>query len=145
MTPRIDPASSLSFYIRVPGYDAVGFTGIDGLSAEYDVQKYEEGGENTFVHQLPGRIRYTNIKLTRPVESPNEARPSLAAWFSTLVKAHRIDRLDATVTAFDGNHRPVAVWNLRSICPIKYTGPSFSMDNAKAAVESVEFAHNGFF
>ncbi len=34
---------------------------------------------NSFVHQLPGRIKYTNVKLTRPV---NADTAKIAAWFA---------------------------------------------------------------
>ena len=43
---------------------------------------------NAFVHQLPGRIKYTNVKLTRPV---NADTAKIAAWFASMngiVQAH---------------------------------------------------------
>ena len=36
---------------------------------------------NGFVHQLPGRIKYTNVKLTRPV---NADTAKIAAWFASM-------------------------------------------------------------
>ena len=36
---------------------------------------------NSFVHQLPGRIKYTNVKLTRPV---NADTAKIATWFASM-------------------------------------------------------------
>ena len=53
------------FKVTVDGIDIGSFTSLDGLSAEYTVMPYSEGGENRFEHQLPGPLKYSTIKLTR--------------------------------------------------------------------------------
>ena len=40
-----------------------------------------EGGNNDFVHQLPVRFKYTNIKLTRPLDKNTE---NVAQWFASM-------------------------------------------------------------
>jgi phage tail-like protein len=136
-----DPVNTMRFDVRIDGLDLGSFTALDGLNAEYEVKTYEEGGENGFVHQLPGRVKYTNIKLTRPVDLTSKA---LAAWFSSMVRGLPTRKSTAVVIAFNDNQEPIAQWALMGVHPVKYTGPSFSVDGARVATESIELAHEGF-
>jgi phage tail-like protein len=136
-----DPANALRFDFKIDGVKVASFTAVDGLSAEYVVKTYEEGGENGYIHQLPGRMKYNNLKLTRPVDSGSK---DLAAWFSELGKSQKLTRHTATVVAYNDNKEVVAQWNLRDVYPVRYTGPSFSAENGKVLTETLELAHNGF-
>ena len=43
------------FVVTVPDIDTIGmFTRCSGLELQVDVLEYAEGGNNEFVHQLPG-------------------------------------------------------------------------------------------
>jgi phage tail-like protein len=141
MTAMSDPGNALRFDFRLDGVEIATFTTVDGLGAEYVVKTYEEGGENGYIHQLPGRLKYTNVKLTRPVDSGSKA---LAAWFSTLGKGQALQRRTATVVAYNDNREVVAEWSLKDVYPVRYTGPSFSAENGKVITETLELAHNGF-
>ena len=44
------------------------FASCEGLGVEVVLESREEGGNNGFVWQFPTRLKYPNIKLTRPVE-----------------------------------------------------------------------------
>jgi len=136
----MDPANSLRFNVVIDGQDLGSFTTLDGLTAEYEVRTYQEGGENGFVHQLPGRLKYGNIKVTRPVDIKSKG---LGAWFRLLAKGVGGRRHTATVVAFNDNTEPVAEWTFVDVWPVRYTGPSFSTESAKVAIESFEFAHHG--
>ena len=46
---------------RLPAH----LTECPGLAAEYEVESWAELGQNEFVHQLPGRISFTPVTLTR--------------------------------------------------------------------------------
>jgi phage tail-like protein len=133
-------ALSLRFEVVVDGISLGAFTSVDGLSASYEITPYKEGGENWFEHQLPGRMTYANVKLTRPVD---ESSGGLAAWFSGLQAA--VIRQTAAITAYDANRRPVARWNLANVIPVRYTGPSLNATGNNVATESLELAHEGFF
>ena len=37
------------------------FRGLSGLELSFDVLEYREGGNNDFVHRLPGRVSYPNL------------------------------------------------------------------------------------
>jgi phage tail-like protein len=136
-----EPANSIRFDVRIDGVTIGSFTGIEGLAVEYEVKTYEEGGQNGFVHQLPGRLKYSNLKLTRPVDKESK---ELAAWFGKLRRGQGTKRQTAAVVAFNDNREVVAEWNLAGVYPVRYTGPSFSTETAKVATETLELAHNGF-
>ena len=71
-----EPALGLRFTVVIDGHGTLGnWTKCEGLTVEYDVHEYAEGGLNGYVHRLPGRAKYQNIKLTRPIDAfPYHAR-----------------------------------------------------------------------
>ena len=64
-----DPGLGLRFKVAIDGHELGNWQKCDGLNIEYDIQEYREGGQNGYVHRLPGRAKYENLKLTRPVDS----------------------------------------------------------------------------
>jgi len=53
------------------------FTEVTGLSVEYEVFEWQEGGQNTYVHKLRGRAKYPNIVLKRGITHES----ALLDWF----------------------------------------------------------------
>ena len=141
-----DPAIGYLFLLVIDGYALGGFTGVDGISASYDVTAVKEGGENAFVHSLPGRVTYSNVTLTRAID---QASARLAVWFTeyqTLLSlGGKHKPMTASIAAVSAGHVPIATWNFADIVPIKYTGPSFDASSTKLATEKFEFAHHGFW
>lgn len=134
-----DPAVSVCFHVEIDGQDLGEFLSCEGLGAELVVEPREEGGNNGFVWQLPTRIKYTNIKLTRPV---GKDTTKLTGWFASMVS--RFDRRTATITAMTGDRDVVASWSLDGVIPVRWTGPSLNVDSPKVATETIEIAHHGF-
>ncbi|MCW2607057.1 MAG: hypothetical protein JWO60_1750 [Frankiales bacterium] len=128
------------FWVVVDGVSLPTFTECQGLAAEYAVESWTEGGQNEYVHQLPGRISFTPLTLTRYVDG---ASGGLAAWFSSVGDVRQRHRT-ARVSAVDAAGKPVAHWDLTSAFPSKYTGPTFSSTGTTAATESLELVHHGF-
>ena len=63
------PPTAFSFAVRLigPGAEAIdgAFQEVSGLGDERQVRELEEGGENRFVHKLPGSIKHSNLVLKR--------------------------------------------------------------------------------
>jgi phage tail-like protein len=136
-----DPANAMRFEVTIDGTDLGEFTSLEGMSVEYEVKQYAEGGENTYLHALPGRLKWGNIKLTRPVDGRSVP---LGVWFLMISKGlDVVPRQVARVRAFNDNGSEVAEWIFDGVWPVKYTGPSFSVGDGKVATESFEFAHTG--
>ena len=139
MADNKDPAVSVCFKVSIDGDDLGAFNTCEGLGLEVVIEQREEGGNNSFVWQLPTRIKYSNIKLSRPVCRDSA---KLTAWLGSF--ASGVTPRTATITAMTGDMDEVAVWNLDRVIPVRWTGPSLNPDSPKVAVETVELAHHGF-
>lgn len=136
-----DPALAYAFKVVLDaGELALGvFQAVDGLGAEVEVESRPEGGNQAYVPVFTGRIKYSNVKLTRPV---NGDTGKIGAWFATL--ATGVTPTTAHISALDSTGTEVARWNLHGVVPVRWTGPSLNADTNKAATETIEIAHQGF-
>jgi phage tail-like protein len=135
-----DSAQSLRFRVKLDGGADLGdWSKCDGLSVEYEVFEYKEGGENEFIHRLPGRAKYQNLKLTRPLNKDSE---KVAQWIGSMKS--QVRRETAEVSALDTEGQPIATWSLEGVYPVKWSGPSLDIGSNSVATESLELAHNGF-
>jgi len=138
--PDLPLAQTLRFRVKIDGDGDLGnWSKCDGLSVEYEVFEYKEGGENAFIHRIPGRAKYQNIKLTRPI---NKDSKKVADWIAKL--KIEVRRQTAEITALDSEGNPIATWNLEGVYPVRWSGPSLDIGNNQVANETLELAHNGF-
>ena len=135
-----DPGLSLRFTVTIDGHDSLGnWTKCEGLTVEYEVHEYSEGGLNGFVHRLPGRAKYQNIKLTRPIDATSAA---VAGWVASVQALGQ--RVTAQIAVLDPEGSPVSFWNLMDVFPVRWTGHNLDINAAQVATETLELAHNGF-
>jgi phage tail-like protein len=134
-----DPAITVCFSVTVDGNDLGSFNSCDGLGAEVVIEQREEGGNNAFVHQLPTRVKYSNIKLSRPLTSQTE---KVTAWIRSMNTG--VKRKTGQIVAMRGDGTVVARWGLSGVVPVRWTGPSLNPDSPKVATETIEIAHHGF-
>jgi phage tail-like protein len=131
---------NLRFQVTVDEHQSLGnWSKCEGLTVEVDVFEYREGGQNTYVHRIPGRRKYQNIKLTRPLD---KSTAEVAAWVSKLdgpIAGHT-----AQIKVLDAQGETVASWDLADVYPQKWTGPSLDINGKETAFEVLELAHNGF-
>lgn len=132
--------TSMAFKVAIDGLSLGTFTACDGLNVEISVESYEEGGNNDFIYQLPGRIKYTNVKLTRAASTEST---KIYTYFKKLQK-EGVKRSSASITALTQDGNVIQEWKLKDVFPVKWNGPSFTTDSAKAATETLELAHHGF-
>lgn len=129
----------LRFKVEIDGRNIGNWQRCDGLAVEYDVHEYNEGGENGYVHHLPGRVKYQNIKLSRPIDSDTA---SVAAWVASLQV--RMVPATAQIAVLDASGETVARWFLTGVYPVKWSGPSLDVSGNQLAQENLELSHNGF-
>jgi phage tail-like protein len=136
-----DPAVTVCFAISIDdsNYDLGLFNTCDGLGCEVTVEQRQEGGTNGFSYQLPGPMKFTNVKFTRPI---NADSAKVAAWISA--SGPGMSRTTAVVQALTLDGTVVCSWSLRDVFPVKWTGPQFSAEGPKVATETLEIAHHGF-
>ena len=133
---------SLSAYVSltVDSVDFGMFTSCEGLACDIEVTKRPEGGNNAFVPQLPGRVTYPTIKLTRPLDSNSS---TIAAWVSSMATAPTRSSIELTAYAADGT-TTLASWTLIEAFPTRWSGPTFNVGQLAALTETLELAHHGF-
>ncbi|MBP2586866.1 MULTISPECIES: phage tail protein [unclassified Streptomyces] len=139
MPQQLDPASTVFFKLTIDGEDLGVFNSCDGLASEVEVEQRREGGNNGFVWQLPTRVTFSTIRLTRPL-TPETA--NVAAWISSL--ATGITRPTAQIAALRADGSIVAQWGLVEVLPVRWTGPTLDPAGPAVATETLEIAHHGF-
>lgn len=135
----VEPALSVCFSVTIGSQDLGTFMSCEGLGIEVVLEQREEGGFNGQVWQLPTRLKYSNVKLSRPL-GPETTK--VAEWFASMVTG--VKRRTATITARNAKNEPVATWNLAGVVPVRWTGPSLNVESPKVATETIEIAHHGF-
>lgn len=135
-----DPAVSIRFHLKVDQLAIGWWNSFEGLGMETAVMQLEEGGNNAFVHQLPTRLKYSNIKLSRPI---NEDSHKVATWFMDIAKVVKRGH-NASIKAVDGANKTIAEWHLVDVVPVRWTGPTFNVESPKMAMETLEMAFHGF-
>jgi len=139
MTEYQEPAVTVCFGVEIDNNELGAFNSCDGLGVEVVIEQREEGGNNGFVWQLPTRVKYGNVKLSRPVGRDSA---KLTAWLASF--ATGVERHTATITARTQNNEIVATWSLDGVIPVRWSGPQLNLDSPKVATETIELAHHGF-
>lgn len=139
MTTRKDPGSAVFFRLTIDGQSLGDFNGCEGLAAQVDIEQREEGGNNGYVWQLPSRVRFSNIRLTRPL---TEETTKLMTWISSVTTG--IKRPTAQIEALRADGSVVARWGLLDVVPVSWTGPTLDPASPVVATEVLEIAHHGF-
>ena len=133
-----DPAISTWFAVSVDGESLGEFNSCEGLGMEMVMEQREEGGNNGMVWQLPTRVKYSNVKLSRPLGADSA---KLTKWFTTMI--NNVQPTTAVITAKSWDNRVVAQWSLMGVLPVRWTGPTLNHDTPKVATETLEIAHHG--
>jgi phage tail-like protein len=139
-----DPAVSVCFVVELDDIKLGAFSSCEGLGAEVVLEQREEGGNNDFVWQLPTRVKYPNIKLSRPLTKDTA---QVAEWIAKTIgggKARSTKAKTGTIRAMRADGSVVAEWSLFAVVPVRWTGPSLNTDSAKVAMETIEIAHHGY-
>lgn len=157
MTERIvesfKPGPTIVSHTTLPAYrflilwrgqvEAV-FAECSGLTAEVEMQEYKEGGQNDYVHKLPGRRKWSNITLKRGMTNSI----SLWQWFQNTVAGQggvpKFKRKEISIELYDESHTRKMQWTVKDALPIKWEGPALKVEGNTVAVETLVLTHNGF-
>lgn len=132
-----DPVGELRFRVEMPGLTIGYFTECTGLSVEFDLMEYQEGGENRFSHKLRGRLKYPNLVLKRGVTHEE----ALLRWF---FQAQDVaERPTVTVSLLGPDAKKVRSWAFEGAFPVKWQGPNLNAGSSSVASETLEIAHHG--
>lgn len=116
------------------------FQTVSGLSVEYDMEEYKEGGENRFVHKLPVRAKYADMVLRRGMLTDSE----VIRWFVEAFRDRTFAPTDVNVILMNEQGAPLRTWKVVHAIPKKWSVREFnSMDNT-VAVETLELFYRYF-
>lgn len=134
------------FLVEVDGLTIGTFTEVEGLEVEVEVEPVEEGGQNHYVHKLPGRMSWPNLVLRRGVTRSD----NLFEWLNKssgeglAANGNKLTRHSAAVTLLSDKGERLRAWEIAGAFPIKWHGPRFAASSNDLATEELEIAHHGF-
>ena len=139
-------ATAATFLFEVDGVEIGRFMEVSGLEVSIETEDVQEGGQNSFVHKLPGRMTWPNITLKRGVTQTD----SLLKWMNDssgekfAAKGDKLARSTAAITLLGPGSQRLRAWEFDGAFPVKWTGPSFSASSTDVAMEEIEITHHGF-
>jgi phage tail-like protein len=135
-----------SFLFEVDGVQIGLFREIHGLEVTVEVATYVEGGENGFVHQLPGRMTWPRITLKRGITDSDAlfswVNKTAGSGFAT--NSNKLTRSTGAITVLGSDGRRLRSWDLQAVFAVRWSGPRFSAESTDALEEELELAHHGF-
>ena len=138
--------TAATFLFEVDGVEIGRFMEIGGLEVSVETEDVQEGGQNSFVHKLPGRMTWPNITLKRGITQTD----SLLKWLNEssgeqfAANGNKLDRSTAAITLIGPAGARLRAWDFDGAFPVKWTGPSFAASSSDMAVEELEITHHGF-
>lgn len=139
-------ATTATFLVEVDGEEVGRFTEVQGLELSVEVEEIQEGGENFFVHKLPGRFSWPNLVLKRGITESN----NLLAWMDKTTSGgfessgNKLERSTLAITLVSATGARLRSWNFEGAFAVKWSGPSFAASSDELASEELEIAHHGF-
>ena len=133
-----DPYMSYNFAVEIGGVVMGGFSEVSGLSSEIELESYQEGGLNGFVHKFPKHTTYPNLVLTRGLVNID----LFYIWYQATSQG-LIQQLNGTILLLNSQQIPMMWWTFKNAYPVKWEGPQFNASNDDIAVERIELVHQG--
>ena len=138
--------TAATFLFEVDGVEIGRFMGISGLEVTVAVEEITEGGENNYVHKLPGRMSWPNITLKRGITQND----TLLEWLNKssgeqfAANGNKLTRSTAAITLLGPSAERLRAWEFDGAFPVKWKGPDFAVSSSDMAVEELEITHHGF-
>lgn len=141
-----NPYRQLNYLVEVDGIDVGGFQRASGLAARMETVEYQEGGSNGYVHQLPGQFSHSNLILERGLTNQTVLWDWLQDVRAPSTTNESIRRNVRLKLQAGYKEKKMWGWEFRRAYPVQWDGPDLSSDTSGGvvAVQSVEFAHDGF-
>ena len=119
MREAVDWALTVSYEVSLDNAELGEFATCEGLGIEVVIESREEGGNNDFTWSLPTRLKYPNVKLTRPSSADAAKVVRLDQRDRRVQQAQQ--RQDRARKTSDG--KPILTWALADVVPVRWSGP----------------------
>lgn len=141
-----EPPVSGRFLLEVDDVEIGVFSEVSGLELVVNVDEYAEGGENGFVHKMPGRMRWPHLVFRRGITDSD----ALFAWVGRssgegfAANRSSLTRTTGAVTVIATDGTRLRSWVIDGAFPVRWTGPKLSVEQSVGLEEELEVAHHGF-
>jgi len=122
------------YIVEIDNTRMAAFTECTLPTIEWEIEEVKEGGQNNFIHQLPGRRKASRLTLKHGV-----GKGLLLDWYIKALNG-QFPAKNITITLLDFARKEVASWAIENAYPIKWTGPQLKSDSNAVAIQSLEFA-----
>lgn len=129
--------SAHSFVVELDGERVAAFSECTLPDMQLDVQEYEEGGQNEYVHMLPGRRKAGRVTLSRGLDKDAK----LMTWYLDALSGNVTKATKSlSIIMLNTKRQPMARWDFERAIPVKWTGPTLKSEQAAVAIEKIEIA-----
>lgn len=127
-------------FVKIGNDNDIRFQSVSGLSVEYDMESFKEGGENRFEHKLPVRTKYPDLSLKRGMLSDSK----VVEWCLDAFRNRVFKPAQVNVSLLNGEHQPLRTWQVMGAWPKKWSVSDFNAGENSFVVESLELAYTHF-
>jgi phage tail-like protein len=118
----------------------VRFQTVSGLSVEYDVEEYKEGGENRFTHKLPVRTKYADLVLKRGMLTDSQ----VIEWCLNAFRDREFKPADINVILMNEKSEPLRTWKVAQAIPKKWLVSDLNANENSVVIETLELIYRYF-
>ncbi|MDN3514406.1 MAG: phage tail protein [Candidatus Brocadia sp.] len=118
----------------------VRFQTVSGLTVEYDMEEYKEGGENRFVHKLPVRTKYADLVLKRGMLTDSE----VIRWFLKAFRDREFKPTEVSIILMNEKSEPLRTWNVAHAIPRKWVVSDLNANENSVVIETMELSYRYF-
>jgi len=134
------PYTKFRFKIEVDNTIVAEVTEVTGFDASVDVIEYREGNERPTPRKVQGLRKFGNITLKSGLIDTH----TMYDWLNPQDEKVAIPRKDVVITLMsEDGATGIAVWQIESAWPTKYSGPDLNGTSSEVAFESIELVHEG--
>jgi phage tail-like protein len=135
----VDPLRAYNFKLLINNVTEGHFTSVAGLGVQVERIAYREGGNNSVVRAIPGRVTYAAVTLRYGLTASEE----LWSWLMSAVEG-RVSRRNVSIVMLDSSgSTEVLRWNLINAWPQEWFGAPLDAMSQELAIESLVLAHEG--
>lgn len=116
------------------------FQEVTGFTSTVNLDTYNEGGENRFVHRLPGRTTYSDLVLKRGMTIVS----GVTAWCLDAIENFNFQPTNMLISLLNSDHLPVNSWYVTNAIPIKYDISGLNADQSQIVIESMTLRYEYF-
>ena len=130
----------MEFELSQKNRNDVRFQTVSGLSVEYDMEEFKEGGENRFTHKLPVRTKYANMVLKRGMLAESE----VINWCLKAFRDREFAPVDLNVILMNEKSESLRTWKITHAIPVKWSVSDFNASDNAIVIETLELSYRYF-